>query len=141
MRKRTYSNYRRIQILYRSASWQKKEVWLDKVSKYAVCGESTSIYSSHFIKIKTGLWEPEGRIFRSVTLFKPGEGHIMPTTLLLTPPPPGFSELPTALQSDMGTNKNSKVFKYISTYLVKAFSNATQNNSKTLYVLDIQVIC
>ena len=66
----------------------------------------------------------------------------MPTTLLLTPPhPPGFSELPTALQSDTGTNKNSKVFKYISTYLVKAFSNATQNNSKTLYVLDIQVIC
>ena len=25
------------------------------------------------------------------------EGHIMPTTLLLPPQPPGFSDLPTAL--------------------------------------------
>ena len=123
--------YRRIQILYRSASWQKKEVWLNKVSKYAVCGESTSIYSSHFIKSKQGCRsQGEGPKFvRSVNPIQTRRGAYYA-------PPPGFSELPTALQSDTRTNKNCKVFKYISTYLVKSFSNATQNISKTLYVLD-----
>ena len=59
--------YRRIQILYRSASWQKKEVWLNKVSKYAVCGESTSIYSSHFIKSKQGCRSQVGPEFCQIS--------------------------------------------------------------------------
>ena len=137
MRKRTcHSNYRRIQILYRSASWQKKEVWLNKVSKYAVCGLwriNFDLLESLHKNQNRAVGARGARILSDqLNLFKPGEGHIMPTTLLL--PPPDFQNF---LRPCKVTREQTKTAKFVSKYLLtKMHFQMPRNNSKTLYILD-----